>query len=178
MKRGIIGDESVWWSNSRHMLKAYIKGAEMRRHGASADDEVAKYCDEQGIVRVEVELKRRTLREMELSEFEDISDVRLAEAFKEQTEIFRRVDRTDEPDILASIPQRYRMTAAAWLAGQDVRGHLTNGAFYRHAKVLRQYGIDIVQARNIEQFPTKVRIVDLQPLSMPDWYRERYFKVA
>lgn len=177
-KRGAVGNESVWWSNTRHMLKAYIKGNEMRAHGADKDNEVAQYCDDLGIVRVEVELKRRLLKEIGLQSFEDITDEKLRAVFEDQTSIFRRVDRTDEPDILASIPARYRMTAAAWLAGQDVSHMVHRATLYRHAKVLRDYGIDILQARNVEVFPVKVRVIDLQPLSMPDWYRDKYFKVA
>ena len=88
------------------------------------------------------------------------------------------MDRSDEPDILASIPARYRMTAAAWLAGQSVCSMLTNGTLYRHARVLRDYGIDILQPRNVEAFPVKVRVVELEALPMPDWYREKYFKAA
>jgi len=160
------------------MLKAYIKGVEMRNHGAEEDDEVAQYCDDLGVVRVEVELKRRLLKEVGLQSFDDVTQAKIQRIFEEQTSIFRRVDRSDEPDILACIPARYRVTAAAWLSGQDVCTMLANGTLYRHARVLREYGIDILQARNVERFPVKVRVVDLQPLSMPDWYREKYFKVA
>jgi hypothetical protein len=178
MKRGIAGDESCWWVNSRHMLKAYIKGIEMRKHGAADDDEVARYCDEQGLVRVEVELKRRLLQEAGLDAFEAISDEKLVALFEEQTAVFRRVDRSDEPDILCALPVKVRMVAAAWLAGQDVRALLPERTLYRHARVLREYGIDILQSRNVTAFPVKVRVVDLQPLTMPEWYRRKYFDAA
>jgi len=178
MKRGLVGSESCWWANTRHMIKAYLKGAEMKHHGGEEIQELIDFCDERGLVRVEVELKRRLLQEAGLDAFDAVTDEKLAAIYNEQTEIFRRVDRSDEPDILASIPSRYRMTAAAWIAGQDVRGQLGQAALYRHARVLREYGIDILQARNVEKFPVKVRVVDLKPLSMPDWYREKYFKVA
>lgn len=178
MKRGLAGDESCWWSNTRHMFKAYLKGVEMRKHGAGSDDEVAAYCDEHGLVRVEVELKRRLLQEVGLDSVGAITDEKLAALFVEQTEIFRRVDRSEEPDILAALPSRYRMTAAAWLAGQDLRGVVSRATLFRHARVLRDYGIDILQVRNVENFPVRVRVVDLQPLSMPEWYAAKYFKAA
>lgn len=168
MKRGFAGDESVWFSNTRHMLKAYRKGAEMKKHGGDA--QAIEWADSTGLVRVEVELKKRLLHDLGLNRLVDVSDDLLAAIFVEQTEVFRRVDMSDEPDIIANIPARYRMTAAAWLSGNDVRGMFSRATLFRHAKALREYGLDILEPRNIEQFPTRVRVVDLQPVCCPDWY--------
>jgi len=168
MKRGYAGDESVWFSNSRHMLKAYRKGAEMKKHGG--DDLAIKWATDSGIVRVEVELKKRLLHDLGMNRIEAVTDDKLAAIFRDQTEIFRRVDMSDEPDIIAAIPSRYRATAAAWLAGSDLKAMMSNGTLYRHAKVLREYGLDILEVRNIEHFPVRVRVVDLVPAVMPEWY--------
>lgn len=168
MKRGFSGDESVWFSNTRHMLKAYRKGAEMQKHGG--DEAATEWAEENGIVRVEVELKKRLLNDLGLSHCEDITQEGLEALFAEQTEIFRRVDMSDEPDILASIPSRSRAIAAAWLAGQDVHSFMSRATLFRHAKVLRGFGIDIMELRNIERFPVRVRVVDLEPVVVPDWY--------
>ncbi len=170
MKKGRAGDESVWWVNSRHMLKAYIKHIEMLKHGCNEDDPAYIFCKEKGVVRVEIELKRRLLSDLNMVEINDISDEKLIQVFHEQTDIFNAVDRSDEPDILDAIPTKSRVHAAAWMAGQDLRQLLSNGTFYRHARVLRDYGIDITEPRNVETFPVKVRIIEMKPLSMPDWY--------
>jgi hypothetical protein len=170
MKKGRAGDESVWWSNTRHMLKAYIKHIEMLKHGCKDDDPVYQWCKEQGVVRVEIELKRRLLNDLDMVDIKNINDEKLIKIFHEQTEIFNSVDRSDEPDILDAIPPKSRVHAAAWMSGQDLRQLLPNGTFYRHAKVLRDYGIDITEPRNVETFPVKVRIVEMKPLQMPDWY--------
>jgi len=119
MKKGRAGDESVWFVNTRHMLKAYIKHIEMEKHGMSKDDPVYQYCKENGVVRVEVELKRRLLQSEGLDKIENITQEKLETIFDQETEIFKRVDRSDEPDILDALPSRFRMTAAAWLAGLD-----------------------------------------------------------
>ena len=74
--------------------------------------------------------------------------INVAREATEQTDIFNAVDRSDEPDILDSIPTKSRVHAAAWMAGQDLRQLLSNGTFYRHARVLRDYGIDITEPRN------------------------------
>ncbi|MXS83632.1 hypothetical protein ABD07_11100 [Nitrosomonas oligotropha] len=166
MKKGRAGDESVWWSNTRHMLKHI----EMLKHGCSEDDPVYLWCKEQGVVRVEIELKKRLLFDEGLNKLENITDEKLIKIFRDETEIFNRIDRSDEPDILDAIPAKSRIYAAAWLAGQDLSNMAHRATLFRHAKILREYGMDIMEPRNIEQFPVKVRIVDLKPLSMPDWY--------
>lgn len=170
MKKGRAGDESVWWVNSRHMLKAYIKHIEMLKHGCNEDDPVYQWCKQQGIVRVEIELKRRLLNDLDMVEIGQISDEKLVKVFHDQTEIFNAVDRSDEPDILDQIPPRSRVHAAAWMAGEDLKNLMSRATFFRHQKVLREYGIDIGEPRNVEKFPVKVRIVEMKPVSMPDWY--------
>lgn len=170
MKKGMAGDESVWWSNTRHMLKAYIKHIEMEKHGASLDEFAVNWCKERGVVRVEVELKKRLLNDMGLSHMGNINDEALVHLFEEQTSVLRAVDQSDEPDILTAVPKRSRAYAAAWLGGQDVSGLCCRATLFAHAKVLREYGLDIMTPRNIEQFPVRVRIIDLQPLEVPEWY--------
>lgn len=177
VKRGAAGSESVWWANTRQMIKAYLKASEMVAHGASVDDEAVVWCREQGVVRVEVELKRLLLKDIGMETFDTVSDERIAQVYRERTEILRRVDRSDDPDVLAEIPARYRMTAAAWMAGQDVSSMMSRATLFRHAKVLRGFGIDVFQVRNVYAFPVAVRVVELQALDVPEWYRPR-LKVA
>jgi hypothetical protein len=153
------------------MLKAYRKGAEMKTHGA--DPELTQWVIDQGVVRVELELKRRELSELGLRDLGNITQEKLDAIFLEHLEPFRRVDSSDEPDVLASIPARSRAYAAAWLGGQDVRLLCSQATLYRHAKLLRGYGLDILEPRNIERFPVKVRVIDLVPLECPEWYRKK-----
>ncbi len=170
MKKGRAGDESVWFVNTRHMLKAYIKHIEMAKHGTPEDDPVYQWCKSQGVVRVEIELKRRLLSDEGLRNLENITQEKLEAIFHQETEIFRQVDRSDEPDLLDAIPAKSRIYAAAWLAGQDLSNMAHRATLFRHAKILREYGLDIMEPRNIEFFPVKVQLVELKPISMPDWY--------
>ncbi len=171
MKKGAAGDESVWFSNGMRMFKAYIKHIEMEKHGMSKDNPVYQWCRDNGIVRIEIELKRLKLRQYGMNDFDKITQEAIEDIYEHETEILNRVDRSDEPDIIDSLPARYRMTAAAWLAGEDVRSFMSNGTLYRHAKVLREYGLDILEPRNIVKFPTKVNVIELKPVSPPDWYQ-------
>lgn len=170
MKRGQAGDESVWWSNTRHMFKGYIKHLEMLAHGTGKENPVYQWCKEQGVVRVEIELKKRLLSDLGLNDLGELSQEKLIQLFGDQTEILKSVDKSSEVDFMDSLPVRSRVYASAWLAGQDLRDMVGSATLYRHAKVLREYGIDILQMRNVEQFPVKVRIIEMQPLVVPDWY--------
>lgn len=177
MRRGFSGDESVWWSNTRHMLKAYIKHIEMQKHGTADADPVLDWLRSNGVVRVEVELKKRLLSELGLNDLANITDEKLHQLFDEQTDLFHVSDRSHEDDILEHVPQRSRVYAAAWLAGKDMREMASRATLFRHAKVLRECGLDILQPRNITQFPVRVRTIELHPLTVPDWY-ELDVKVA
>lgn len=172
-KRGSAGDESVWWSNTRRMFKAYLKAWEMLAHGAERGWPVVEWCLTSGVVRVEVELKRRMLPELGLDEWGSVSQAKLARVFRDETDILRRVDRSEEPDILAQLPTRVRMVAAAWMAGQDIRALVSRATLFRYAKACREHGLDIMAPRNVTAFPVRVRVIDLQPLEVPVWYRLR-----
>ncbi len=170
MKKGTATDESVWYANSRSMLKAYIKHLELANHGTPSDDPSYVFAKENGIVRLECEIKKRVLSELKMNDWDDISQEKLEHLFTEQTAPFRSFDRSDEPDLLDSIPTRSRVYASAWLAGQDLRATCSRATLFRHARVLREHGLDILEPRNLVHFPVKVRIVDLVALEAPDWY--------
>lgn len=173
MKRGQAGDESVWWANTRHMLKAYIKHLEMVKHGTSDKDHIVQWLKEKGVVRVELELKKRLLSELGLNDLANLSDQKLVDIYEQQIEPFKRADRSCDEDIIEHIPQRSKAIAAAWLAGTDVRDLVGKSQLYVHAKRLREYGLDILTPRfsgGVERFPVKVRFIELEPLAVPDWY--------
>lgn len=178
MKRGRSGDESIWWANTRHMLKAYIKHLEMAKHGTDDKNELYLWLKSQGVVRVELELKRRLLQELGLRELGNITDEKLAEIYEAQIEPFKRADRSEDEALIESLPRSSRALAAAWLAGHDIRTITSERTLYRHAKILRECGIDILAPRNIERFPVQVRYIDLEPLAMPDWYSLEEKKTA
>ncbi|MEG0323620.1 MAG: phage/plasmid replication protein, partial [Raoultibacter sp.] len=61
-----------------------------------------------------------------------------------------------------------------------VRRLLSNGAFYRQAKVLRGYGIDIAEPlANASKFTSVIKVIEISPVSAaPDWYWQHQDKLS
>lgn len=115
-------------------------------------------------------MKRRYLNDLLLTDIDCITDERLAALHAEEFAFLTKFDSSDEPDILMQIPARSRAYAAAWLAGQDLSAMCSRATLYRHGRILQRYGLDVFTPRNLAHFPTKVRVIDLQPVAAPDWY--------
>ena len=172
MKKGNSGDESVWWANTRHMLKAYIKHLEMKHHGISEEDPSYMHAVENAIVRVELELKKRTLSELNLNDWADITQQKLEKLFHENTTLIQNIDADSDIFTLETLPPKSRIYASAWLDGRDVRAITSRATFFRQAKILREHGIDISEIKNVKKLPVKTRFIDLVPLKPPGWYAE------
>ena len=56
------------------------------------------------------------------------------------------------------------------MSGTDVRTLVGETRLYVHPRNLCECGHDILQVRNVTSFPTKVRVVNLVPLAVPEWY--------
>lgn len=171
MKRGNSGDESVWFANTRHMIKAYIKHLEMLAHGCEDTDKSYLYAKELGLLRIELELKKRLLGELKMNDWDDITQEKLESVFRESTSFLNEIDTSYDNFTLLDVPESSRIYASAWLAGQDLRALLKERTFYRQAKILRDCGLDVYQKRaELKQFPIKARVIDLKPTVAPDWY--------
>ncbi len=179
MTRGYKGEWGVYWVNTRRMVKAYLKAPEMiehakEKHGKDFEqfinEKLVAWCQDIGMVRLEVEVKRRELESLGLNFPGNVTDDKLRAIFDEEISFLLKADRSDEPDILMALPAGSRVYAAAWLKGQDLRQICSERTLYRHAKILKHYGIDLRYRRDICSFPVKVRVVDLVPLSAPSWY--------
>jgi hypothetical protein len=152
------------------MCKAYLKADEMKAHGADAECQAVKYAQENGLVRIELELKRRELLDLGLSEFRNVTQEKLAAVYAERVAFLHKIERAERDDILAALPSRTRIYAAAWFAGRDVFELASPRTLFRHNKFTRPYGVDLLTPRGVDVFPSRVRIVDLQPVAAPDWH--------
>ena len=138
-----------------------------------AADQLFQWVNVVGMVRVEFEAHRLLLRDNGLRYLGDIDMGKLIKLFNAETEVLSRVSVDEQSLSLEHIPSPYRVTAALYLKGDDLRQMLSRATFFRHAKFLRGYGLDIGEPRNVQQFPTVLRVIDMQPVSAPSWYWNR-----
>ncbi|WP_144374125.1 phage/plasmid replication protein, II/X family [Vogesella urethralis] len=181
IRRGRLGESTVMWGHrrSRVLIKAYIKANEMlaHRHGRTAEeikaDPVYQYCLAQGIVRFEIEVDRRTLAEHHCRYLGDITMEKLTNLFDQYVDpLVNRVREDVTTMDLMALPSTVRATAAAWLKGVDVRTLLSRATYFRHAKTLREYGMDISEPLgNVKPFTTIIKVIEVRPVTAaPDWY--------
>lgn len=170
----------VWGSLSYCQTELYVKADEMLAHakGPEAKERVResqayKYALENGIIRLEVKCAKDFLKHRKLTYLGNWKMGTVMQLFSEKSDILDRckVACADDEDILALLPSRTRVHAAAWMAGVDVQAHMSRRTFFRHAKVLREYGIDICEKRNITVIRPKMREVMIEAVSAPDWYQ-------
>lgn len=185
LKTGTYGDgETVdFGRGSRYLyIKAYTKGPELRRHIKRLESDtlekgpfnpfvfvLADWCDSVGLVRVEFTFKATKLHDMGCS-YLGAFDMRLLEnEFKKRFEVFSRGEST-EVDDMTSLPKHILATYRMWAAGDDLVSKMSKATFYKHRKLLLPFGVDISIKSNVVSFKPKVRVIQLGPVSVPDWY--------
>jgi len=175
VKKGVGGDASVWWSNSRYMLKVYIKALEMESHGITSGA-AYEYARDNGIIRLEIELKRRELADLGWSDFAEFVKAwdmgKVHQLFSDYEKILTVENISNDAEFIDSLPQKLRVTAAAFLAGRDVKLLMKRSSFFVYRKALLAYGIDIADERPA-QLNIKVRTVEITPVTAPDWYWQK-----
>lgn len=172
VKKGVGGDASVWWSNTRYMLKVYIKALEMEAHGTTSGA-AYEYARDNGIIRLEIELKRRELADLGWSDFAEFVKAwdmgKVHNLFADYEKILTVENISNDAEFIDALPQKLRVTAAAFLAGRDVKSMMSRASYFRYRKALLDYGIDIADERPA-QLNIKIRTVEITPVSAPEWY--------
>lgn len=178
VKKKILGNSTVIWGNLNYcQTEAYNKADEMMAHCRGEiereqmrQNPVYQWCRENGVVRVEVKAAKDYLREAGLTWAGDWNMAKVIKLFDSRTEVLHRVKADVEEFDPATLPKKVACTAAAWLRGEDVRRCMSHTTFWRHAKLLRDYGIDIAEPRNIKAMPIKLKTITAQVAEPPHWY--------
>lgn len=181
VKKKLHGSSTVTWGSLGYcQVEAYNKADEMMAH-CKGDIEreqmrqnpVYQWALNNGLVRVEVKAAKDYLREAGLTWAGDWTMAKVVNLFESRTEILQRVKADVEEFDPANLPTRVAMTAAAWLRGEDVKRCMNLRTFQRHAAELRKYGIDIAESRNVHSMPVRIKTIEIQAASAPDWYWTR-----
>lgn len=178
VKKKRFGNSTVTWGSLKYcQVEAYLKADEMLDH-CKGDVErelmrqnpIYQWCRDNGVVRVEVKAAKDCLRDLGLTWAGDWNMAKVIKLFDDRTEILHRVKADVEEFDPATLPSNVAMTASAWLRGEDVKRVMNLRTFQRHAKLLREYGIDIAEKRNVSSMPVRIKTIEIQPAAMPDWY--------
>lgn len=153
-----VYDTSVSWGTGRNPCKAYNKAQEIIGHLKGKSKELKqevlssvgyKTALEDGLVRFEQTIDRKTLSETYLRDIENITDEKLAMALKRKLdEVFQQPDRkvTKYNPLAVFEKKKHRNTVNAWMLGQDLKdeNNMSTATYYRHRKeILAISGIDI-----------------------------------
>lgn len=176
-----VGSTTVQWGSNtgRYKLIAYDKAQEMLDHAKNEEhrllikeSQIYQYCFENGIVRVELKLGRLELEEQGLRFLGDIQMEKLQALFDSKVVFLHGAKIRDDID-LSDLPQHVRLTYQAYINCVDVTQILKRATLYRHAKLLRPYGVDILSAPDVQRLKTQVRELTVQAVDAPDWYWKR-----
>lgn len=178
VKKRRFGKSTVVWGNLNYcQVEAYLKADEMLDHCRGEieremmlQNPVYQWCRENGVVRVEVKAAKDYLREVGLTWAGDWNMTKVIKLFDDRTEVLHRVKADIEEFDPATLPSKVACTAAAWLRGEDVKRFMNLRTFQRHAKILRDYGVDIAEPRNVKSMPIRVKTIELQAAAAPEWY--------
>lgn len=195
VKTGTYGEgETVdWGRGSRYAYaKAYLKGPELRRHAGRAAPgdnlfkpapdpyilQLADWCDSVGLVRFEMTFKATKLHDMGCNHLGGFDMKQLEIEFERKAEILTRANADVEE--LTALPKHLLATYRMWQAGDDLTLKLARNTFYVHRRALLPYGVDIAIKSNVVPMRARTRVIQLGPVSMPDFYelppieRKRY----
>lgn len=189
VKKKRFGKSTVTWGSLNYcQVEAYIKHEEMMDHCKGdleremmRQNPAYQWARDNGVVRVEVKAAKDYLRDRELTYLGAWDMAKVIKLFDERTEILSRVKCDIEEFDPATLPSSIATSAAAWLAGVDVKTTLKPRTFFNHARRLREYGIDIAEKRNVSVMPVRIKTIEMQQAGIPDWYsmeRTPLLKVA
>jgi len=165
----------VTWNecSKRHYEKLYFKADELGKH---VSQEVKDYCHENGVLRYEVSLKARELADRGLQDLRAWAHVN-EEGLRMDNVVygkFAEVLTRNQVTVteIQDIPGKLGLIARSYLNGENPYEamHAPERTRRRWRSELVKYGLDIAQPIDVTRLTTRIRVIELQPLSAPSWY--------
>ncbi|PTU33036.1 phage/plasmid replication protein, II/X family [Stenotrophobium rhamnosiphilum] len=156
--------------------KCYLKHVELqdnrkKKSGSHVGQDVIDFCRDAGVVREEFTLKSRYLTQKQRCWLAQIDTQWLEAVFLDRSQVRNLMDIS------------YRDTTALSAAARGTLARYENGeplnlkktAFYRHRRELLVAGYaDIGVSKNVVAISPSVKVVEVQRMVAPDWYRRKY----
>lgn len=166
-------------------VQVYLKAEEMLAHakGDKAKEvvrqsQIYQWARDVGLLRVECKLRRMALRDVGMNYAGGVSMAKIISLFEKHTQFLSDASPDRICRLADQLPRKLRLVALAWLRGDDVGGSMSRATFYRYARQMRDYGMDITEPRgvsdNVEQqlqsMLDALPRFSLVPLHEPEWY--------
>lgn len=200
LKKGVFGDESIIFGElakkGKPLHKAlviYRKAEEMLAHAKGEDAKKRvkqsleyEFARDTGLVRFELKMGRHYLRDNGLRFMGDASMGKIISIFERETDFLLNASPDRAVRLVSELPTKLRMSALAWIRGDDLAALLPRRTFFRHIKQLREYGLDCAVRRQfsdeekaeaaakaeheLSAMLASLPAFELRALGVPDWY--------
>ena len=178
----VLEDKLLVWKFNRgsgHALcRIYDKALELLKHALKKTDEpkyiqkLINYLEALGAIRIEWEY-HRFLRKCDYRYWDNATHKNLCEQFLQDIEIMTKSIKAMDLD---EIPPASLGVLTMYMQGFNVKKILqgkenkSNSSFYRHRKILLEYGYDISN-KNIKALKPKMKTIILTIAEVPDFYQ-------
>ncbi len=168
---GSNGSGSSYASGKCYLKHAEIKNHRRKKSGAHVGADVEQWCYDLGVVREEFTLKSRFLTQKQCCWIAQINQQILDEHYKARSQLKRLKDM--EYHDTTSLSEPARAALARYEQGEPI--NLKKTKFYRVRRELISAGYaDISVPKNITPIRPAVKVIEIQQLCAPDWYRRKY----
>ncbi|MBF8179802.1 phage/plasmid replication domain-containing protein [Herminiimonas contaminans] len=177
--RGGVGRQgSVRFGDGNGLqVEAYYKADEMIDHAKNDHkrNEIKKsqlwqWLNDLGVIRLEVRAKRNHLRDRNLGYSGAITMEKIKQLYDDKTSVIRRISNDVDAFDFTKLPLRMAGIAREYLAGAEMRSRMPKSSFYKARRELLSHGIDIATPNKIRTILPRVKVIELKPLTAPDWY--------
>lgn len=174
LKTGVYGSgETVDYGRGSRSVyfKCYVKAPELRRHGKGEYIErLADWCDAQGIVRAELTLHARLLKDLGCSYLGGFNMPVIEQNFVERCKVFTRS--AIEAEQLPPLSPKMLGVLEQWRSGVNIAGIYSRATYFRYRAALLPHGFDIAVPSQVRNLPVRTRVITLGRATPPSFYEQ------
>lgn len=189
LRKGRLGDETVIFGGraSTYQVEAYIKAPEMLAHAVGSEAKAAMkksemygWCDDSGVVRIEVKARRGFLRDRGMNFVGGVNMENITSLFDASAGFLLDAKPEHLARVADQLPRKLRKYALLWLSGHDLEQSFSRATVFRIAKDLRGYGLDVTTPRpskdsenvnaELDALLSSLPTFQLVEARAPEWY--------
>jgi len=163
-------------TSERWAIKLYCKAEEIRTNTGQLPEPLTNKGIEdwaENKLRVELRLFRKELDKHHIQYAKDLNPNYVRDLFNNY---LGKIEMTDQirltDSVTAKLPNKLVSTYTLWTEGHDLRSMMSKATYFRHRKMLLDYGINI-DLRPCEPVTSNVipmfRILEAKPAEIPQW---------